>query len=51
MIKRSLIPTNNVSQGVSFLLRGAKKRRAVALSNAKMINADMQISPRLVALQ
>ncbi len=29
---------NNISYGVEFILRGAKKRRSMAISEAKAIN-------------
>lgn len=51
MIKKSNSPTSNISEGVEFLLRGAKKRRAMALASAKMINSDMGVSSRLVAIK
>jgi len=51
MIKKTIKPTSNVSEGVAFLLRGAKKRRSMAIASAKMINADIGISAKLVALK
>lgn len=51
MIKLNRTPSSNVSQGVEFLLRGAKKRRAMAIASAKMINSDMGICSRLVAIK
>lgn len=51
MIKKAKKPTSNISDGVAFLLRGAKKRRSMAISAAKMINSDMGISARLVAIK
>ncbi|MGYP000089087280 len=29
---------NNISQGVEFILRGAKKRRSMAIAEAKAVN-------------
>lgn len=49
MNKNFLIPTNNVSEGVEFLLRGAKKRRSMAIASVRQINASMVPSLRLVA--
>ena len=51
MIKKADKPSSNISDGVAFLLRGAKKRRAMAIASAKMINADLGISSKLVAVK
>lgn len=51
MIKKINNPNSNISEGVEFLLRGAKKRRAMALASAKMINSDMGVCSRLVAIK
>ena len=45
------LPSTNTSEAVLFLLRGAKKRRSIAISNAKMIQGDLGVMPRLVALK
>ena len=47
MINKLVTPSCNVCDSVEFILRGAKKRRSLALANAKMINADAGIQPRL----
>ncbi|MGN0004801.1 MAG: hypothetical protein ACI37Z_02320 [Candidatus Gastranaerophilaceae bacterium] len=47
MIKKS---NNNISSSVEFLLKGAKKRRAIGIANAKSFNSDMGIKTKLVAL-
>lgn len=51
MLKKVKTPTNIVSEGVQLVLRGAKKRRSMAIANARMINSDMGISAKLIALQ
>lgn len=51
MIKKSAKPTSNVSDGVAFLLRGAKKRRSMAIASAKMINSDIGLTSKLVAVK
>lgn len=51
MIRKNNAPNSNISESVEFLLRGAKKRRAMALASAKMINSDMGINARLVAIK
>ena len=43
MLKKIATPTNNTFSGVEFILRGAKKRRAMAVSNAVTINAESGI--------
>ena len=51
MIKKAQKPTSNISDGVAFLLRGAKKRRSMAIASARMINSDIGISAKLVAVK
>ena len=51
MLKKIVTPACNVSDSVEFILRGAKKRRSMALANAKMINADAGIQQRLHAVK
>ena len=48
-IKR--IPASNSSSQVAFLLRGASKRRSIAMAKAKMVQGDQGITPRLVAVK
>ena len=38
MIKKIEQPTHNISDSVEFILRGARKRRAMALMKANEIN-------------
>lgn len=49
MNNKLIIPTSNISEGVEFLLRGAKKRRAMAIASVREINADIGVNLRLVA--
>ena len=51
MIKKSRIANSNINESVEFILRGAKKRRSMAIASAKMINIDLGFSPKLVALK
>ena len=51
MLKKIATPTNNVNSGVEFILRGAKKRRSMALATAKMMNSSAGIQTRLVAIK
>ena len=48
---KSKIPSSNVSDGVRFILRGAKKRRSMAYANVKMLQSEMGMTPRLVAVK
>ena len=51
MLKKIETPTNNIYGGVEFILRGAKKRRSMAMASAKMLNSDAGIQTRLVAIK
>lgn len=51
MLKKIATPTNNTFSGVEFILRGAKKRRAIAVSNAVTINAETGIQVKLQAVK
>lgn len=51
MIKKSTKSTSNISDGVAFLLRGAKKRRSMAIASAKMINSDIGLTSKLIAIK
>ncbi len=51
MIKKAEKSMSNINDGVAFILRGAKKRRSMAIASAKMINSDIGISAKLVALK
>ena len=51
MLKKVETPSNNICEGVEFILRGAKKRRSMALASAKMLNLEAGIQTRLVAVK
>ena len=51
MKKNYLIPTSNVSEGVEFFLRGARKRRSMAIASVRQVNTDVGVSLRLVAVK
>ena len=44
-------PTNNIDNGVEFILRGAKKRRSMAMASARMMNSQSQVQQKLVAVK
>ncbi len=51
MLKKIINPTNNTFSGVEFILRGAKKRRAMAISNAVSMNSETGIQVKLQAVK
>ena len=51
MLKKIITPTNNTFSGVEFILRGAKKRRTIAVSNAVAVNSDAGIQMKLQAVK
>ena len=42
---------NTVSQGVAVIFRAAKKRRTIALNNAKEVQLELGLSPTLMAVK
>ena len=51
MNKKIIIPTSNISEGVEFFLRGAKKRRSMAIASVRQVNTDIGVNLRLVAVK
>lgn len=51
MNKIKELPSSNISESVLFLLKGAKKRRSLAVAKAKMIQGELGVIPRLVAVK
>lgn len=51
MLKKIKSPSSNVCDSVEFILRGARKRRNLALASARLINADAGIDTRLKAVK
>ena len=51
MLKKITTPSNNRCECVELILRGAKKRRTLAYSNAAMINSDAGMKTNLVAVK
>ena len=51
MLKKITTPSNNTFSGVEFILRGAKKRRTMAVSNAVAINAESGVQTKLQAVK
>ena len=51
MLKKLKTPTSNTFCGVEFILRGAKKRRTMAVASAMTINAESGIQAKLQAVK
>lgn len=51
MIKKLTAPSTNRSESVELILRGAKKRRMLAYSNANMINSDAGIKANVAVVK
>ncbi len=51
MKTRIIVPTSNISEGVDFFLRGAKKRRSMAIASVRQVNANVGVNLRLVAVK
>ena len=51
MKKQIIVPTSNISDGVEFFLRGAKKRRAMAIASVRQVNTEIGVNLRLVAVK
>ena len=43
MLKKIISPSCNICDSVEFILRGARKRRSLALASARNVNADAGI--------
>ncbi len=51
MIKKLTAPSKSRSESVELILRGAKKRRLLAYSNANMVNSDAGIKANIAAVK
>ncbi len=51
MKTKIIIPTSNISEGVEFFLRGARKRRSMAIASVRQVNTDIGVNLRLVAVK
>lgn len=51
MLKKVETPSCNIYSGVEFILRGAKKRRSMAMASARMINSEVGVQQKLVAVK
>ncbi|MFI3300697.1 MAG: hypothetical protein R3Y28_04670 [Candidatus Gastranaerophilales bacterium] len=51
MINKISTPSSNVCENVNYILRGAKKRRSMALASVQTINTDAGIKNKLQAVK
>lgn len=51
MLKKIEIPSNNINEGVEFILRGARKRRSMAIACASSLNTQAGIQTKLAAVK
>ena len=51
MLKKIITPSSNTFSGVEFILRGAKKRRTMAISNAVAINQESGVQMQIKAVK
>ncbi len=51
MLKKIVKPACNVCGSVEYILRGARKRRSMAVANARNINMESGIRPKLAVVK
>lgn len=51
MLKKIVSPSCNVCDSVEFILRGARKRRTLAVANARAINTESGIQAKLAVVK
>ena len=51
MLRKIEMPSNNVETSVEFVLRGAKKRRSMAMAAARSLTNEQGIQTLLVAVK
>ena len=51
MLRKIEMPSNNVETSVEFVLRGAKKRRSMAMAAARSLTNEQGIQSMLVAVK
>jgi hypothetical protein len=44
-------PAKNTAFPVHFVIRGAEKRRSLALNKAKMLQSELGVTPHLVSVK
>ena len=51
MLVKDYSNSSSISNGVSFIFKAAKKRRALAMDNAKAVQLELGIAPSLSAVK
>ena len=51
MKQNIIIPLSNVSEGVEFFLRGAKKRRSMAIASIRKINTNIVVNLKPISVK
>ena len=51
MLKKIVRPACNVCGSVEYILRGARRRRNMAVANARNINMESGIKPQLAVVK
>lgn len=51
MLKKIVSPSCNICDSVEFILRGARKRRNMAVANAREINSESGIKAKLAVVK
>ena len=51
MLRKIELPTTNIDNSVEFILRGAKKRRSMAMASARMLTNEQGVQTMLVAVK
>ncbi len=51
MLKKIVKPAHSVCGSVEYILRGARKRRSMAVANAGRINSESGIKPKLAVVK
>ena len=51
MLRKIELRTTNIDNSVEFILRGAKKRRSMAMASARMLTNEQGIQTMLVAVK
>ena len=51
MLRKIELPTTNIDNSVEVILRGAKKRRSMAMASARMLTNEQGIQTMLVAVK
>ena len=51
MLKKIVVPSSNKCDSVEFILRGARKRRAMAITTARSVSSDAGIQTKFAVVK